>query len=113
VLAYSQWYLDRTFQEILNVIPFGTIVSLYHPYHEATEMKTALRIQSLFPDSSPLKYFRKLRSLTQKQLAEISGVNLRNICAYEQDNAKLHNAGGDTLLALAKALDCTMEELLK
>jgi DNA-binding Xre family transcriptional regulator len=113
VLAYTQWYLDRTFQEILNVIPFSAIISLYHPYHEATEIKTAQRIQSLFPNESPLKRYRKLRALTQKQLSEISGINIRNICAYEQDNVKLHNAGGETLLALAKALDCTIEELLK
>jgi DNA-binding Xre family transcriptional regulator len=113
VLAYTQWYLDKTFKEILSVIPFSTLISLYHPYHEAAEIKTAQRIQSLFLNQSQLKKYRKLRSLTQKQLSEISGINIRNICAYEQDNAKLLKAGGETLLALAKALDCTIEQLLK
>jgi DNA-binding Xre family transcriptional regulator len=113
VLAYAQWYLNRTFQEILNVVPFSTIISLYQPYHEAPETKTALRIQSLFSGESPLKRYRKLRALTQQQLSVISGIHIRNIRAYEQDNEKLHHAGGETLLALAKALDCTIEELLK
>lgn len=48
VLAYAQWYLNKSFYEILNVMPFSKLVSLYHPYHEAPEMKTVELIQSRF-----------------------------------------------------------------
>lgn len=113
VLAYSQWYLNKSFAEILGVIPFSAIIALYHPYHEATEIKTAERIQSLFPSDPPLKRFRVLRNLSQKQLADLSGVKLRSIQCYEQGDIPIQNAQAETLYALAKVLDCTIEDLIR
>lgn len=113
VFAYSQWYLNKSFAEILGVIPFSAIIALYHPYHEAAEIKTAERIQSLFPSESPLKRFRILRNLSQKQLADLSGVKLRSIQCYEQGDIPIQNAQAETLYALAKVLDCTIEDLIR
>ncbi len=44
-LALAQWYINKPFKEILSKMPFGKIVSLYDPYHEADEMKTVECIQ--------------------------------------------------------------------
>ena len=45
-------------------------------------------------------------------MALLSGVNVRSIRAYEQGKNDIAKAQGDTLQMLAKALDCTIEELL-
>jgi hypothetical protein len=43
----------------------------------------------------------------------LSGLNIRSIRSYEQGQNDLSKAQGDTLLMLAKALNCTIEDLLK
>ena len=113
VLAYAQWYLNKSFSEILAVMPFIRLVGMYYPYHEADEMKTIEVIQGLFPQTSALKILRQKRKLTQEQLATLSGVNVRTIRSYEQGTNDLAKAQGETLLMLAKALDCSVEELLE
>ena len=113
VLAYAQWYLNKSFSEILSVMPFSRLLNMYYPYHEADEMKTIEVIQGLFPNTSALKLLRQKRNLTQEQLATLSGVNLRSIRSYEQGTNELAKAQGETLLMLAKALSCSVEDLLK
>lgn len=112
ILANAQWYLNKSFKEILDVMPFSSLVSLYYPYHEADEMKTIEIIQKYFPKTSSLKLLRQKRNLTQEQLALISGVNIRSIRSYEQGENDILKAQGESLLMLSKALGCTIEELL-
>lgn len=112
ILTYVQWYLNKSFSEILSVMSFSHLVNMYHPYHEADEMKTIEIIQGLFPNDSPLKRLRQKRKLTQEQLAALSGVNVRSIRSYEQGTNDLSKAQGETLMMLAKALSCTVENLL-
>ena len=112
ILANAQWYLNKSFKEILDVIPFSSLVSMYYPYHEADEMKTIEIIQKYFLKTSSLKLLRQKRNLTQEQLALISGVNIRSIRAYEQGENDILKAQGESLLMLSKALGCTIEELL-
>lgn len=112
ILANAQWYLNKTFKEILSVMPFSMLVSMYYPYHEADEMKTIEKIENCFPSISTLKIIRQKRQLTQEELALLSGVNIRSIRSYEQKDNDILKAQGDTLQKLAKTLDCTIEELL-
>lgn len=112
ILANAQWYLNKSFKEILDVMPFSSLVSMYYPYHEADEMKTIEIIQKYFLKTSSLKLLRQKRNLTQEQLALISGVNIRSIRSYEQGENDILKAQGESLLMLSKALGCTIEELL-
>ena len=112
VLAYTQWKLNKTFKDILSVISFEEIISMYYPYHEASEEKFVEKIKERFPVVSSLKKIRQQRKLTQSQLAEISGVNIRSIRSYEQGDNDILKAQGDTLYMLARALDCSIEELI-
>ncbi len=59
-----------------------------------------------------LKRIRKESGLTQSQLAEKIGLSVRMVQQYEQAQNDINKAAGITLYQLAKALDCTMEELL-
>lgn len=113
VLANAQWYLNKTFKEIISVMPLSTLINMYYPYHEADEMKIIEKIKYHFSQVSSLKMIRKKRKLTQEQLAMLSGVNVRSIRSYEQGDNDILKAQGDTLLMLARALDCTIEELLQ
>ncbi len=59
-----------------------------------------------------LKEIRKVRNMTQKELAVQSGVNFRTLQDYEQGHKSLLSANGDVLLRLSTALGCTTEDLL-
>ena len=55
---------------------------------------------------------RQSRNLTQKELAQRSGVNFRSLQDYEQGHKKPTSASGDSLLRLSTVLGCTVEDLL-
>ena len=59
-----------------------------------------------------LKNIREQLGMTRRELAQRSGVNFRSIQDYEQGHKRLNSAGGETLLRLASALGCQIEELL-
>ena len=59
-----------------------------------------------------LREIRKNRNLTQKELAQRSGVNFRSLQDYEQGHKKLTSASGDILMLLSTVLGCTAEDLL-
>ena len=59
-----------------------------------------------------LKTFRELRGISRKELADLTGVSFRSIQDYEQGHKDLSSAKADTLLKMARVLDCTMEDLI-
>lgn len=59
-----------------------------------------------------LKEIRKLCGMTQKELAEKSGVNIRQIQKYEAGEYQLDNMTAKTASAISAALGCTIEELM-
>lgn len=61
---------------------------------------------------SNLKRIREEKNLTQLQLSEISGVNLRTLQYYEQGYKDINKAQGITLHNIAQALKCNIEDLL-
>lgn len=54
---------------------------------------------------------RKLLGLTQKQLAEISGVPKTRICEYEKGKYPIENMTIATAKKLSKALKCKIDDL--
>lgn len=112
ILAYAQWYLNKRFSEIVSVMPLSQLIAMYYPLHEADEMKTVEMIQNRFSQNSSLKTLRLKRNLTQEQLSALSGVNVRTIRSYEQGSTDILKAQGESLFMLAKALNCSIEDLL-
>jgi transcriptional regulator with XRE-family HTH domain len=51
--------------------------------------------------------------MTQKKLAEASGVSLRMIQLYEQRAQDINRARTDAVIALARVLGCRAEDLLE
>ena len=62
---------------------------------------------------SKLKEARERAGLTQKELSERSGVNIRTVQNYEQGYKDINKAQGLSLYKLAEALDVTMEDLIE
>lgn len=60
-----------------------------------------------------LKRIRLIYGCSQRELSEMSGVSLRAIQMYEQRNKDINKAQSESLHRLAKALGCTMEDLLE
>ena len=59
-----------------------------------------------------LKHYRKKAGLSQAQLAELTQISCRTIQSYEQDVKPLENARAVTLIRMAKALNCSVEDLI-
>lgn len=62
--------------------------------------------------TNALRDRRMAKNLKQRELAELAGVTLKAIQAYEQGYRSLGGASAEVVLKIAKALDTTVEELL-
>ncbi|MCD8295733.1 MAG: helix-turn-helix transcriptional regulator [Clostridia bacterium] len=113
VLAYAQWYLNRTFEQITDKFPCSKLIQYYFPYHEMDISKSVELIKQKIGYQCPLKEYRAKKNYTQEELALMSEVPVRDIRAYEQGKVEISNAQGRTLYNLAKALDCSIEDLIK
>lgn len=61
---------------------------------------------------STLKQLRETRNLSQSKLAEAAGINLRILQDYEQGRRDINKAQAIKVYHIAKALNCSMEDLL-
>lgn len=116
VLAYTQWASCMGFSDLFEVAPLDWIIGSYHPLHEASEDKFAGIVIDKWNNAQAskkgLRAARKASGLTQKQLAAQSGVKLRAIQLYEQNQLDLRRASVSSALALAKTLHCSIEDLV-
>lgn len=115
-VAYYQWFSGRKYSEIFEVVSFEELQKMYYTLHEADITKFVdivdSRMKTFFAETN-LKRIRSLYGCTQAELAEKSGVSLRSIQMYEQRNKNINRASVDTIYRLAKALGCTMEDLIE
>ena len=115
-IAYYQWYSGRKYSDIFKVLSFEDLQKMYYTLHEADITKFVdivdSKIKEYFPETN-LKRIRTAYGFTQAELAERSGVSLRSIQMYAQRNKNINKATADTMYSLAKALGCTMENLIE
>ena len=115
-IAYYQWYSGRKYSDIFKVLSFEDLQKMYYTLHEADITKFVeivdSKIKEYFSETN-LKRIRTAYGFTQAELAERSGVSLRSIQMYEQRNKNINKASADSMYRLAKALGCTMEDLIE
>lgn len=115
-VAYYQWYSGRSYSEIFKAITFEDLESMYYTLHEADVSKFAdiadERVREYFKETN-LKRIRTAYGCTQAALAEQSGITLRSIQMYEQRRKDINKANAETLYRMAKALGCTIEDLIE
>lgn len=115
-LAYFQWQTGISFSQICKYVPLSTIRSLYSPYHEMDIRQFTDKMTELYQNAkkeSNLKIYRQRAGLTQKQLSEFSGIPLRTIQQYEQQQKNLSKAQAAYLIKLSQLLSCKPQELLE
>ncbi len=119
ILAYYQWHTARRFDHMRkHGLTMTRVLSLYPTLHEADETKFVAVADEIIEKNavaraSNLQRIRKAGGMTQKELAEASGVALRMIQLYEQRGKNINKAQALTLTRMAHVLGCTVEDLLE
>lgn len=115
-VCYYQWFSARSYSDIFSVLSFEDLERMYYTLHEADITKfvdiAEERMREHFNETN-LKRIRSSYGCTQSELAKRSGVSLRSIQMYEQRNKDINKASAETLFRIARALGCTMENLLE
>ena len=115
-LAYYQWETSMTFAEIIRYIPLRDIQALYSPYHEMDIRQFVDQMNTLYRAAKPetnLKLLRQKAGLSQRELADLSGVPVRTIQQYEQRQKNINKAQAEYLVLLAKVLCCGIEDIME
>lgn len=115
-LAYFQWYTNLSFKELNNHIPISEVLAMYSPYHEMDISQFCDKMIELYDkrkNDTNLKAIRLDAGLSQSELAEISDIPVRTIQQYEQNQKNINAAKAETVVKLAKALNCTVEALME
>ena len=115
-VAEYQWFTGRRFKDIFERIPLSKIIGMYSVYHEmdiTSFIDTMEELYKAAEGDSNLKRIRENRGLSQAELAEQSGVNLRNIQMYEQRVNGIDKAQASILYKLSRVLGCNVEDLLE
>jgi DNA-binding XRE family transcriptional regulator len=117
-LAYYQWYRNLPFSQITERVGIDDIQLMYKKYHEMDvgqfvdgldEMRADARMRQI----TRLQEYRRRLQISQKELAEQSGVPLRTIQQYEQGQKNINHARVEYVIALSKILYCRPEDLLE
>ena len=115
-LAEYQWFTGRRFKDIFERIPLTKIINMYTVYHEmdiTNFIDTMEEFYNANQGDCKLKRIRESRGLSQTELAEQSGINVRNIQMYEQRANDIDKAQAHTLYKLSRVLGCSVEDLLE
>ena len=62
---------------------------------------------------SKLKRIRVASGMTQSELSELSGINIKSIASYEQSPEKINHASVESVYILSDCLNCTIEDLVE
>lgn len=115
-LAYYVWLKNYKFGYVLSAVPAGDMIGMYDTMHEAdiTKFVSALdeRLKEYYTQTA-LARLRTSARLSQHELADRSGVNIRIIQSYEQRLRDINKAQLSTVAALAKVLDCSTDDLME
>ncbi len=115
-LAEYQWYTGRRFRDIFERIPLSHIIAMYRVYHETDISNFISSMEEKYNAhgrEARLKTIRESRGLSQSELAQQSGVNIRTIRSYEQGSNDIDKAQAQTLYKLSRVLGCNVEDLLE
>lgn len=62
---------------------------------------------------SKLRKMRLTAGLKQKDIAQLTGVNVKTICQYEMDPQKINKASIESVAKIADALGCDIMDIIE
>ena len=116
LLCRYQWETRLPFPAVLRTLTEERLHALHADHAELPPAEVVQKIsvpETHESTATNLARIRRERGLSQAGLAKASGVTLRSIQQYEQRKKDISHAQARSVLALAQALSCTMEELLE
>ena len=111
-LSYYSWYSNINYEDIILCVSIKELLLMYDKYHEMDIMHFVDKLNEIIFNSNKLKFYRKKRKLSQKELATLSNIPIRTIQQYEQNQKDLDKANVTYLVNLARVLNCSIEDLL-
>ncbi len=113
-LSYYQWKSSRSFRYINELVSIPEMYSMYPRYHEMDISQFVDRVNEIEGEhrKQAFKRLRKYAGLSQKELADKTGIPVRTIQQYEQGQKVLAHARADVVVRLSKALYCNIEDLV-
>lgn len=121
ILAYYQWKTAESFQNILHAVSVEDFKRIYPAGHTVSEDRACTMIETV-RDSymqtqsgecrTRLQAYRQRIGLTQRQLAQASGINLRTLQEYEVGRKQLAQASAEKVIRLANVLQIRPENLI-
>ncbi|WP_406037379.1 helix-turn-helix domain-containing protein [Succinimonas sp.] len=115
-LAHYQWQSSRSFMDILSAVAFSRIIEMYPVFHEMDVTQFTDHMNGIMRKSYPvsrLKVQRINNSMSPEDLAEASGIELRDILLLEEKEKDINSIAAINLLRLSRALHCGMEDLIE
>ena len=89
---------------------------MYNVYHEMDIthfVDTMNELWDQYYKETNLKRIRKISGLSQKELAELSGVPLRQIQLFEQRQRDINHTRAIDVVKMSRVLGCKVEDLLQ
>lgn len=114
-LAYYQCHSGISFNWINDFADIEYIYSLYPKYHEMDlrQFYDAMELRKVSEwNRTALKRLRSYAMLSQSQLANQTGIPLKTIQQYEQGQKDIRHARVDSVIAISRALSCSVEDLI-
>ncbi len=115
-LAQYQYYTAKRFRDIFSKIYLSDIVKMYPLYHEMDISNFIEAMQEKMNENlgeTKLQRARKNIGMSQYELSQVSGVNIRSIQLYEQRVNDIDKAQAHTLYKLSVVLGLSIEDLLE
>lgn len=60
-----------------------------------------------------LKQIRKIKGLTQSELADKCNISVKSVQAYEQGTRKLEKANKNTIFKICEVLNCKISDIIE
>ena len=115
-LAYYQWYSGVDFSVIASEVSINDICMMYSKYHEMDISHFIERMNELRMQFRCMTYLKKMRQnagLSQRELANQTGIPINTIQQYEQSQKNINKAQAEYIIRLSRALACRPEDLLE
>ena len=113
-ISYYQWKSAHSFKHINDIVPINDLYTMYPVYHEMDINQFADHMDELDNNfkRSAFKRYRLYAGLSQRELAERTGIPIRTIQQYEQGQKNIAHARTDVVVKLCREMYCNIEDIL-
>ena len=116
MLALFQISTGWPYARVFERMSYADLREMYHWCMDKSEEEVVEQILAELrkrPAGRRLRKVRKAAGLTQKQLAERTGVSMRSIQQYEEGKKDINKAAVGSVHKMSLVLGCCMEDLLE